>query len=92
MEFTSFTSRFTIFMLLLCLCSFTTATRPNCQRCELVRCANKVDADCPVGIVREYCGCCDVCAKNIGERCRSPRNPYGICGVGLRCVNGICRR
>merc|ERR1719228_1055598 len=38
-------------------------------------------------LVKDVCGCCDVCAKTEGEECGGPWNITGICADGLTCAN-----
>lgn len=38
------------------------------------------------GIVKDICGCCDVCAKVLGERCGGPFYRGRTCDEGLKCV------
>ncbi|XP_067143719.1 venom protein 302-like [Centruroides vittatus] len=58
----------------------------TCIPCEEATCINKTEEECPVGVVYNTCGCCKVCAKNIGEVCDGPYKVYGQCGRGLICV------
>lgn len=60
----------------------------------------KVPENCPVGLTKDACGCCDVCAKAKGEACGGPWFLLGRCGKGLKCIrenpeyshsNGICQ-
>ncbi|XP_047736748.1 insulin-like growth factor-binding protein 7 [Hyalella azteca] len=41
---------------------------------------------CPGGITWDACGCCEVCAKSLGEECGGPYSAYGQCGLGLTCL------
>ncbi|XP_050699807.1 insulin-like growth factor-binding protein-related protein 1 isoform X2 [Eriocheir sinensis] len=54
---------------------------------------------CKYGVVKDVCGCCEVCARGLGQRCDEPYNVhenahdlaphkpvYGSCGEYLVCV------
>ncbi|XP_066269908.1 insulin-like growth factor-binding protein 7 [Branchiostoma lanceolatum] len=41
---------------------------------------------CPANLVKDVCGCCDVCAKVKGESCGGLWNLEGRCADGLTCV------
>lgn len=57
---------------------------PECDRlfCT-VRKASKLK--CKGGKTTDICGCCPVCAKQIGEPCGGEWNYLGKCDVGLYC-------
>ena len=41
---------------------------------------------------KDFCDCCDVCAKPEGELCEGPHNLKGHCATGLTCKkknNGV---
>lgn len=38
------------------------------------------------GVVKDVCGCCDVCAKQAGQICGGPWELAGRCDKGLACV------
>ena len=38
------------------------------------------------GVVRDVCGCCDVCARGEGESCGGLFHNHGKCGNNLNCV------
>ncbi|KAK3748835.1 hypothetical protein QZH41_011160, partial [Actinostola sp. cb2023] len=38
------------------------------------------------GVVKDPCNCCDVCAKQVGQKCGGPWNLAGRCDKGLSCV------
>lgn len=65
---------------------FSVALSLSCLPCSQVKCVDKTEKDCPVGIVPHYCGCCKVCAKNVGEVCGGLWKTKGVCGEGLECV------
>ncbi|XP_067132120.1 venom protein 302-like [Centruroides vittatus] len=71
----------------LCILSFVASASLNCVPCKDVEC-NRVPSDCPVGVTKDPCGCCGVCAKNLGEPCGGPFNSYGTCGIDLVCDLG----
>lgn len=59
----------------------------DCQSCNPEQCPKTVD--CVSGIVKDNCGCCDVCGKSEYELCDHPKvnTPfkYGQCGDALEC-------
>lgn len=58
----------------------------SCLPCDQINCVNKTEEECSVGTVFDVCGCCRVCAKNLGEVCGGPWKVFGTCGKGLECV------
>ena len=54
----------------------------TCAPCEKASCS---PPDCPGRIVRDVCGCCEVCARGLGERCGGHFNSLGLCDDGLVC-------
>ncbi|XP_039267333.2 cysteine-rich motor neuron 1 protein-like isoform X1 [Styela clava] len=54
----------------------------SCLPCEKAGCKSAV---CTTKIVKDACGCCDVCSKSIGEKCGGPWNISGLCDNGLKC-------
>ena len=72
-----------------------------CVSCSLVRCAKPLCKSEDL-VVKDPCGCCDVCAKRqIGEECGGPNNVYGACEDHLVCKKNspyaqkgicVCRR
>nr|API81344.1 venom toxin [Hemiscorpius lepturus] len=71
----------------------------KCRVCGTYDC-KPTPENCPVGIVKDVCNCCDVCGKNENEVCGGPWNIIGKCGEGLKCVEeddhfeskGICQK
>lgn len=71
---------------------------PECSSCWCDSAGNCPDPKyaCPVvrncrtGVVKDKCGCCDVCLKSIGEPCRrEPQEKQDEkCDRGLICVPG----
>ena len=61
----------------------------DCGPCDRSKCP--VTFSCESGIVKDRCGCCDVCAKKEYELCDHPqvRTPEGVfngkCGEHLEC-------
>lgn len=62
----------------------------ECRSCNPENC--KVPTGCLAGIVKDGCGCCDVCGKVEFELCDHPDVPrpksrpyYGKCGENLEC-------
>ncbi|XP_066276574.1 cysteine-rich motor neuron 1 protein-like [Branchiostoma lanceolatum] len=43
---------------------------------------------CPGDVVKDACGCCDKCAKMVGEKCGGPWGITGTCSSALSCVKG----
>ncbi|XP_014663530.1 PREDICTED: venom protein 302-like [Priapulus caudatus] len=66
----------------------------SCAACEegvgyvaadrFLRC--KEPENCTVGTVPDVCNCCQVCAKDKGERCGGSWWLMGRCGIGLQCM------
>jgi len=62
---------------------------------------DKCSTDCPAVnpkecdsgcTTKDFCNCCDVCAKPEGEHCEGPNNIKGFCAKGLVCKrknNGV---
>ncbi|CAL4097134.1 unnamed protein product, partial [Meganyctiphanes norvegica] len=75
------------FVLLLCITSrvLSLSCPGPCVRanCDLSRAQG-----CTAGILEggDPCGCCDVCAKDIGEVCGGPWDTSGICANWLTCL------
>jgi len=75
------------FLLLLCITSrvLSLSCPGPCVRanCDLSRAQG-----CTAGILEggDPCGCCDVCAKDIGEVCGGPWDITGICANWLTCL------
>jgi hypothetical protein len=59
----------------------------NCPSCNVEMCQKPID--CVAGVVKDSCGCCDVCGKAEYELCDHPKvqSPYryGNCGPALEC-------
>ena len=58
--------------------SSATSCPSECGRCPPLRLSQ-----CRAGKVRDFCGCCDVCAQAFGEPCRGIKRR--TCGVNLTC-------
>lgn len=56
---------------------------PSCPNCLEVHC--HPEEDCAHGATKDECGCCDVCAKGLGEECGGYRNHGGTCAENLIC-------
>lgn len=66
-----------------------------CGYCDKSQCSSA--EGCPMGIVQDRCGCCDVCGLEQGHRCNTRREltdialskrtfgSYGQCGENLEC-------
>ncbi|XP_069773912.1 serine protease HTRA1-like [Narcine bancroftii] len=84
--------------ILLCLYCLTTAASARVKQacsavCNESRCP-PAPANCTEGRVKDWCGCCDVCAAAEGESCGGR---HGVCAEGFQCVypagkrkKGIC--
>ena len=55
--------------------------------CSFQRCPPLRLSECKAGIARDFCHCCFVCAKALGEPCGGLDNMYGTCAKGLKCVS-----
>lgn len=56
----------------------------TCSKCDEQKCKKPV---CKKGgIVKDVCGCCDVCAKLVDQPCGGPWDLAGRCDKGLSCV------
>ena len=75
------------------------ATGFICPLCTPSHCAGIITTGCPYGVVKEDCGCCDMCGVGPGHMCD---DGLSVCGNGLECVervagfptthyNGICK-
>ncbi|CAD5121785.1 DgyrCDS10262 [Dimorphilus gyrociliatus] len=56
----------------------------KCQPCNRVKCA-EVNLSCKGERTKGICGCCDKCAKVIGENCGGVYYYLGKCNQGLYC-------
>ncbi|KAK8379283.1 hypothetical protein O3P69_019270 [Scylla paramamosain] len=58
----------------------------TCGECDKSVCPS-VDS-CPSGVVSDPCGCCDVCARVLGELCdlEGGSHQFGTCGEYLTCA------
>lgn len=60
----------------------------DCGACYYDECP--IPKNCPAGIVKDMCGCCNVCAKQEFEKCDHPevhsREYFGKCGDNLECL------
>lgn len=58
------------------------------------------DADCPYGVGKDHCACCDKCINGPGDKCGGPWNVYGGCAEGFKCdkddddfnAHGTCKQ
>lgn len=57
---------------------------PKCKRKWCVRYVES-KLQCAGNLVKDACGCCYVCAKQLNESCGGIWNAHGSCDVGLRC-------
>nr|ART33388.1 insulin-like peptide binding protein [Chaceon quinquedens] len=58
----------------------------TCGECDKSKCPN-VD-DCPSGVMQDPCGCCDLCARGLGQLCDfdNTGHVFGTCGEYLKCT------
>lgn len=73
-------------------------------KCKRRWCERHVESElhCAGNLVKDACGCCYECAKQINESCGGPWHIHGECDVGLECnytsLNnsdtqpGVCRK
>lgn len=47
------------------------------------------EKDCPNGVGKTVCGCCDLCLKGLNDRCGGIYGIFGKCGKGLECQKWI---
>jgi len=57
----------------------------SCGGCDKSKCNKTIS--CPGSVVKDNCGCCDACAKQVGEECQDSYhyNLKGKCDEGLFC-------
>jgi len=61
-------------------------TAVQCGDCDRADCPEL--GKCPTGVVKDFCGCCDVCAGRMGDRCQNSTEEapvYLPCGTDLVC-------
>ena len=68
--------------------TFTTTQSLSCFPCNMLEdeCIPVDQLDCKGGLAWGVCGCCQLCAKTIGEACGGPWGLDGTCDDGLTCV------
>jgi len=57
-----------------------------CGDCDRADCPEL--GKCPTGVVKDFCGCCDMCAGRMGDRCQNTTEEtplYLPCGIDLVC-------
>ena len=64
------------------LSGLTLSAALSCAPCEKASCA---PPDCAGRVVRDVCGCCDVCARGLDEPCGGHFDAFGLCDDGLVC-------
>ncbi|XP_064305995.1 insulin-like growth factor-binding protein 7 [Phalacrocorax carbo] len=64
----------------------------GCGPCEAARCPALPPRGCPLGRVRDACGCCWQCGRGEGEACGGGGAAGGRCAPGLECVKSRQRR
>lgn len=68
------------------------AAAGGCGPCEAARCPPLPPRGCPLGRVRDGCGCCWQCGRGEGEACGGGGGAGGRCAPGLECVKSRQRR
>ncbi|XP_023217453.1 venom protein 302-like isoform X2 [Centruroides sculpturatus] len=71
-------------LLLVLACCIIATYALDCPSCDKSAC--QPHGRCVAGVVKDVCGCCDVCAKRIGEECGGPDDIYGKCARWMLCV------
>ena len=84
------TSKMRGFILVSALVFLTVASgfeHDDCGPCQFEHC--QTPQDCQAGVVKDQCGCCNVCSKTEFELCDHPqvnsRQYLGKCGDNLEC-------
>ena len=63
------------------------ATGLSCPECGQFDCPPVSEQDCqPWGVTVDVCGCCQVCARGLGDLCGGAYAGNPQCGAGLECV------
>ncbi|KAM7052197.1 insulin-like growth factor-binding protein 7 isoform 2-T2 [Acridotheres tristis] len=68
------------------------AAAGGCGPCDPARCPALPARGCPLGRVRDACGCCWQCGRGEGEACGGGGAAGGRCAPGLECVKSRQRR
>lgn len=78
-----------IFLALCIQFSLSQEVAVTCGECDKSTCPSV--SSCPSGVVSDPCGCCDVCARSLGELCDQGGTPhrFGTCGEYLKCAARI---
>lgn len=50
------------------------------------QCTHIDTSNCRYGLVKDVCGCCNVCGKGLGELCGGIDDIEGKCGPGFECI------
>ena len=69
-------------------CLLSTAYGLSCDEpCNpSLQCTHIDTSNCRYGLVKDVCGCCNVCGKGLGELCGGINDIEGKCGPGFECV------
>ena len=72
-----------LFIVVMLSLAVTTCSARDCF-CNRLVCDNDV-SNCSSGVTMDSCGCCEVCARGLGEACGGEGEDSGVCGKGLTC-------
>ena len=77
-------------LILISLVSIVLIAHTNGLRCSpcrdrICKPQSVLKRECRGGIVKDYCGCCNLCAKQYGESCGGRLGMHGRCDQGLYC-------
>ncbi|XP_067900705.1 insulin-like growth factor-binding protein 7 [Heterodontus francisci] len=64
----------------------------ECPPCVLSECPALPPGDCPLGELRDPCGCCTLCDSGQGAPCGGRESRYGRCAQGFECVRSGSKR
>lgn len=72
-------------ILLVIFCIFVSCFGLSCFYCDRNSCPGLVREKCAHGVVKDICGCCDVCAQGEGEVCGGIYYDH-TCSAGTKCM------
>ena len=81
-------------MLVVVLVLAVVSSAEQCGQMKCPECKNQPTPEsCASGcLTKDRCGCCLVCAKAKGDRCRGANDYFGYCADGLYCDRNDSRR